>query len=203
MRSAGLRVILLAAGGATRFGSPKLLAPWRGRPMLVHTIDTLLEVAPRDRLVVVLGADADRLEPLVRQAGVSIVPNPDHASGMASSLRAGLSTVPPDCPAVLLALADQVAITSDDLRRLIDHWLQQPARAAAAGYDGVVGVPAIFPATMFEELREVTGDRGAREVLRRRAGQVDVVAMPAAALDVDTPADLQSLGAAPVPRDPS
>jgi molybdenum cofactor cytidylyltransferase len=203
MRPADLRAILLAAGSATRFGSPKLLAPWRGRPMLLHAIDTLLEVVHCDRLVVVLGADADRLEPLVQQAAVSVVLNPDHASGMASSLRAGLASVPPECPAVLLALADQVAITPDDLRCLIDHWLEQPARIAAAGYDGIVGVPAIFPATMFEELRGVTGDRGAREVLRRGAGQVDVVAMPAAAVDVDTPADLQSLGAALVPRDES
>jgi molybdenum cofactor cytidylyltransferase len=202
MTAAGLHAILLAAGGATRFGSPKLLAPWRGRPLLLHAIGTLLEVVQRDRLVVVLGADADRLEPLVRQTGVPVVLNPDHASGMASSLHAGLSTVPPDCAAVLIALADQVAITPDDLRRLIDRWLQQPTRVAAAGYEGVVGVPAIFPAAMFEELREVQGDRGAREVLKRRAGQVDIVSMPAAAVDVDTPADLQSLAAAVTPRDP-
>jgi molybdenum cofactor cytidylyltransferase len=200
MTTTGLHAILLAAGSATRFGSPKLLAPWRGQPMLLHAIGTLLEVVQRDQFVVVLGADADRLEPLVGQAGVPVVLNPDHASGMASSLRAGLSAMPPQCLAVLIALADQVAITPDDLRRLTDRWLQQPARIAAAGYDGVVGVPAIVPATMFEELREVQGDRGAREVLKRRAGQVDVVSMPAAAVDVDTPADLELASSSRVSR---
>jgi len=185
-----LHLILLAAGSASRFGSPKLLADIQGRPMLVRAIETLLEVAHRDQIIVVLGANADRLEPLVRQLGVTTVFNRDYASGMASSLRAGLSTVPSDSRGVLIALADQVAVNKDDLRRLIDCWQEQPECIAAASYDDVVGVPAIFPVAMFEDLRGLQGDRGARELLRRRAGQVTSVPMPSAGVDVDTSADL-------------
>ena len=185
-----LQVILLAAGSASRFGSPKLLAEIHGRPLLVRAIETLLEVVARDQLVVVLGADADRLEPLVNQAKVELVLNPEHAKGMAASIRSGLTSVPSNCGAVLIALADQVAVTPDDLRRLIDCWHDQPERIAAAWYDEVAGVPAIFPAAQFAELTKLQGDRGARELLRRLAGQVVTVAMPSAAVDVDTQADL-------------
>jgi molybdenum cofactor cytidylyltransferase len=185
-----LQVILLAAGSATRFGSPKLLAEIRGRPLVARAIDRLLEVASRDQLVVVLGADADRLEPLVSRVKVRVVLNPDHAKGMATSIRAGMKSVPSNCRGVLIALADQVAVTSDDLHRLIDCWQDRPERISAAWYDDVAGVPAIFPAALFEELAKLQGDRGARELIRRRVGQVVAVAMPSAAVDVDTQADL-------------
>jgi molybdenum cofactor cytidylyltransferase len=185
-----LQVILLAAGSASRFGSPKLLAEIQGRPLLVRAIETLLEVVARDQLVVVLGADAERLEPLVRQAKVEVVFNPEHAKGMATSIRAGVTSVPSNCRGVLIALADQVAVTPDDLRRLIECWNDQPHRIAAAWYGDVAGVPAIFPAALFGELAKLQGDRGARELLRRLVGQVVTVAMPSAVVDVDTQADL-------------
>lgn len=192
-----LHVVLLAAGSASRFGSPKLLADVQGRPMLVRTLETLLTVAPCDRIVVVLGADADRLEPLVHDAKVAVVINPEHATGMASSIRAGLTRVPEDCRGVLIALADQVAITPGDLRRLVEAWREQPGRIAAAGHGDVTGVPAIFPATIVDQLVQLQGDRGARELLRREAGQLAVVPMSSAAIDVDTPADLAAVAGTP------
>lgn len=185
-----LHVVLLAAGSASRFGSPKLLADVHGRPMLVRALETLLAVARQDRIVVVLGANADLLEPLALDAKVTVVVNEEHAEGMASSIRAGLTRVPEDCPGVLIALADQVAITAGDMRRLIEAWREQPERIAAAGHGDITGVPAIFPAAMVDQLVRLQGDRGARELLRREAGQVVVVPMSSAAIDVDTPDDL-------------
>ena len=192
----GPRVILLAAGSASRFGSPKLLADVHGRPMVVRAIETLLEVVPGHRVVVVIGANADRLEPLVRNQKVAVVINREHADGMASSIRAGLANVPPDCPGVLIALADQVAVTPGDLRRLLDAWRRDPERIAAARHGEIIGVPAIFPTVMFDQLSQLQGDRGAHELLRRTAGQVIDVPMPTAAVDVDTPADLAAVAAA-------
>lgn len=191
MTPTGLDVILLAAGSASRFGSAKLLLDVGGRPMLDRALETLLEVALRERIVVVLGAHADLLEPRVRPYGVRVVVNPEHASGIASSLRTGISQLKSDCRGVLVALADQVAVNSDDLERLISTWEDAPDRIAAARYDSVIGVPAIFPAAMRAELANLQGDRGARDLLRHHATQVVSVPMPSAAVDVDTPEDLQ------------
>jgi molybdenum cofactor cytidylyltransferase len=112
---------------------------------------------------------------------------------MATSIRAGVTSVPSNCRGVLIALADQVAVTPDDLRRLIDCWHDQPHRIAAAWYSDIAGVPAIFPAALFGELAKLQGDRGARELLKREAGEVTRVPMPTASVDVDAPGDLDAV----------
>jgi molybdenum cofactor cytidylyltransferase len=182
--------VLLAAGSSSRFGSPKQLAAVGGRPMLVRVLDALLELEGRDAIAVVLGANADRLGPLVRHESVNVVLNPDYAQGMAGSIRAGLAAAPADSRGVLIALADQVAVTSDDLRQLVICWQQRPDRIVAAQYTGTTGAPAIFPSELFGELAALQGDRGARALLSLHADRVVAVPMPSAALDVDTPADL-------------
>ena len=190
MMPPGLQAILLAAGGSSRFGSPKQLAHVHGRPMLSHAITTLLQLGRPDSIIVVLGANADVLEPLASAAGVTSVVNPGYAQGVAGSIRAGMAALRPDCRGVLIALADQVGVTADDLRRLVNRWLQRPEGIAAALYSDVAGAPAIFPAALIDELAALQGDRGARDLLRRHPDQVSTLAMPNAAADVDTPADL-------------
>ena len=188
--AASLHVILLAAGSSSRFGSPKQLADVDGRPMLAGAVDTVIELAGRDAMTVVLGAHAAHLEPLMRQASAAVAINPDYEQGIASSIRAGLARVPAGVRGVLIVLADQVAVTAEDLRRLVARWERQPDRIVAAQYGETTGAPAIFPSDLFPELAALQGDRGARSLLSRHPGRVVAVPMPSAALDVDTPADL-------------
>jgi CTP:molybdopterin cytidylyltransferase MocA len=101
--------------------------------------------------------------------------------------------LPPSCTGVLLLLADQAAVSAEDLRRLAGSWRRQPTHMAAALYAGDIGVPAIFPRSAFRDLTELRGDIGAREVLRRNPDRVLRVPMPSAALDIDTPEDLLRL----------
>lgn len=182
--------MLLAAGSSSRFGAPKQLADIAGRPMLARALDTLLQLERRHPVVVVLGANAELLESLVRDVPVQVALNPDHASGLASSIRVGLAQAPVDARGALIALADQVAVTADDLRQLVALWEQQPDHIVAAQYADTTGVPAIFPADLFAELSQLQGDRGARAVLARYPERVIGVPMPSAAQDIDTPADL-------------
>ena len=188
--ASSLHVMLLAAGSSSRFGSPKQLADIAGRPMLARTLDTVLQLERRHPVTVVLGADRERLEPLVRTTPACVAFNPDHARGMASSIRVGLAQAPTDARGALIALADQVAVTADDLRQLVSRWEQHPDRIVAAQYEGTIGVPAIFPADLFRELAELQGDRGARVLLSRYPERVIGVPMPSAAQDIDTPGDL-------------
>jgi molybdenum cofactor cytidylyltransferase len=184
--------MLLAAGRSLRFGSPKQLADVHGRPMLTHALNTILGLGSHVSATVVLGANADQLEPLVHGTSVKPVFNKDHEQGVASSIRAGLSVMPPDTNAVLIALADQVAVTSEDLRRLVDGWEERPDCIVAARYADAIGAPAIFPSSLFAELAALEGDRGAKVLLMRHAERVVAISMPAAALDVDTPGALDA-----------
>ncbi len=190
----GLHAVVLAAGASTRFGSPKQLIRVAGRPLL-HTAVTRAAEVTGNALIVVLGAGAAELAPLLKHSPGSVIVNHQWREGLASSIRAGLARLPASCGAVMLLLADQAAVTADDLRRLAGSWRRQPQYPAAALYEGTVGVPAIFPRSVFRDLARLRGDEGARSLLRRSFDHIVRVPMPSAALDIDRPEDLLALEA--------
>jgi molybdenum cofactor cytidylyltransferase len=190
----GLYAVVLAAGASTRFGSAKQLVRVAGRPLL-HTAVTRAAEVTGNALIVVLGAGAAQLAPLLKHSPGSVVVNHDWREGLGSSIRTAIARLPATCTGVMLLLADQAAVTADDLKRLAGTWRKQPQCIAAALYGGISGAPAIFPRSTFRELGELRGDCGARSLLRRNADRVLRVPMPSAAIDVDTPEDLLALEA--------
>jgi molybdenum cofactor cytidylyltransferase len=187
-----LHVIVLAAGASTRFGSPKQLIRLNGRPLLHLAVSRAVEVAGQ-AVTVVLGANAAQLAPLLRHTPASVVINRDWAEGMGSSVRTGVARIPATADAALLMLADQPAVTAEDLKRLIGAWRRQPQCIVAAHYAGTCGVPAIFPREDFTALAALRGDAGARALLKRGGERLVRVALQSAAIDIDTPEDLLKL----------
>lgn len=190
--ASGLHAIVLAAGESSRFGSAKQLVRIGDRPLLTVVAGRAAEVVGH-ALIVVLGARASELSPLLRHSPGSVVINRDWREGLASSIRAGVARLPASCAGVMLVLADQACVTAEDLGRLAGAWRRQPQHIAAARYGGTLGVPAIFPQHLFGELSELKGDVGARALLRRHTDRLVKVPMPSAALDLDTPDDLLEL----------
>jgi molybdenum cofactor cytidylyltransferase len=187
-----VHVIVLAAGASTRFGSPKQLVRLKGRPLLHLAVSRAVEVAGQS-VTVVLGANAAELAPLLRHTPATVVINRDWAEGMGSSVRAGVARVPAAADAALLMLADQPAVTAEDLRRLVATWRRQPHCMVAAHYAGTAGVPAIFPREDFAALGALRGDAGARALLKRGGERLVRVPLQSAAIDIDTPEDLLKL----------
>ena len=185
-------VLVLAAGQASRFGSPKQLVRIGGEALLQRAVARATELAGHG-VTVVLGAHAAALTPLLRHSSATVVINRHWQEGLASSLRLGIASLPAGTEAALVTLADQAAITAFDLRRLASAWRRQPDSVIAATYDGHMGVPAIFPAHAFGLLQELRGDVGARAVLSHLADRVLRVPMPNAAIDIDVPEDLLKL----------
>ena len=185
----GLHAVVLAAGASTRFGSPKQLVRVAGRPLLHSALARAADVAG-SAVSVVLGAHAAELTPLLTHSQALIVINRDWREGIASSIRAGVSRLPPSCNAVLLMLADQAAVTAEDLKRLVSAWRRQPDYIVAARYGMTTGVPAVFPRSVFSDLAALRGDTGARALLQRNPDRVVRVPMASAAIDIDTPEDL-------------
>jgi len=190
--SSHIHVVVLAAGASTRFGATKQLVRVNGRPLL-HTIVSRAAELAGHSVTVVLGAHAGELAPLLKHSPASVAVNREWAEGIASSIRAGIAHAPATADAVMITLADQAAVTTEDLRRLAGAWRRNPGSIATAQYAGSVGVPAIFPRWCFRELNELRGDRGAQALLQRHVDKLVRLPMPSAELDIDRPEDLLTL----------
>ena len=183
--------LVLAAGAATRFGAPKQLALLRGRPLLEHVLETVA-AAPLDRRVVVLGAEAERVERDVPLHGVRPVRCTGWAEGQSASLRAGLVALA-GVEAVVVVLGDQPLLAAEALARLVGA--RSPlADALRADYgDGRPGHPVLLEARTFERLAGLRGDLGARELLRGLRVQAVDCAGLGRPDDVDIPEHLEVL----------
>src|SRR5688572_20518129 len=141
----------------------------------------------------VIRAKAKEIAPTLRESAAPVVVNRDWQEGLASSIRVAVESAPLRCDGLLLLLADQVAVTADDLKRLYAAWKRHPILIAAALYDGAPGLPAIFPPWTFPGLLELRGDRDARQVIRRNVDQLVRIPLANASVNLDTPEDLLSI----------
>ena len=183
----GICAVVLAAGGARRFGADKLLAPLGDRPVLAHTLASLDGLALSARIGVVGPGDAGR-EDLLRAHGCRVVRNPNPARGQASSLRRGLAAVPQGSAALVL-LGDMPGVDAALLRAVVGSG-RTPALCARGE---TLLPPALIPAARVGAAR-ASGDRGASAWLRSLPGLRRVQLTAGQARDVDTPADLRALG---------
>ncbi|HET7202668.1 MAG TPA: nucleotidyltransferase family protein [Steroidobacteraceae bacterium] len=198
----GLHAAILAAGAGTRFGDVKQLVRLRGEPVL-HELAANAAFVAGSSVTVVLGAHARTIAPSLRQRAISIALNRGWEEGLASSVRAAVHAAPPGSSALLLMLADQVAVTADDLTRLYASWRRHPILIAAALYQGAPGLPAIFPRWAFTDLLALRGERDPRTVLRRNIDRVVRVPMSNAGIDLNTPDDLLQVEGALAASEPA
>jgi molybdenum cofactor cytidylyltransferase len=186
--------ILLAAGASRRFGGPKLHARWRGRPLWEHALAALTATPEVAETVVVVqpGFAAPPAPPRCR-----FVANPEHAEGMAASLRAGVRAAA-GADAFLIAFADMPAVTPALIGALLACYRAAGRPVAVPVCRGRRGHPAVFDASLRDELLAVTGDVGARGLLRAHPEWVAeyLTEDEAVLFDVDAPADLEA-GAGP------
>ena len=183
--------LVLAAGAATRFGAPKQLAELDGMPLLEHVLRTMTS-ALVGRVVVVLGSAADEIGAAVNLHGADPLVCTRWEEGQAASLACGLAELA-SCEAVVVTLGDQPRMSADAIRRVIGA--RGGAVAVRATYNGEPGHPVLLEPELFEALRDVSGDKGARNLLL----SVPVLDVPCDDLgggeDVDTPAELDALRA--------
>jgi len=185
--------VVLAAGQGLRFGSQKLLTPLGDRPLLQHALDAA-NASSLSPIVVILGADADAIAAGVRSGRARLVRNADHATGQASSLRVGLRSLDTSDAAVIV-LGDQPNVTAALLDALVVAQRSTGAPAVVCTQDGRRSPPTLLHRDLWDEIEELRGDTGAREVLARRTDvAVFEVADGLARLDdIDTQEDRERL----------
>ncbi len=184
--------VVLAAGEGSRFGGPKQLAELRGTALVDHAVETMLCVPAIERVVVVLGAEAELVREGARLEGADVVVAADWREGMAASLRAGVAACA-EAEAVLITLADQPLITPQVIAAVLDlAGARLPA--ARATYGGAPGHPVLIKRELFAAVAELHGERGARDLLERAGARTLECGHLASAHDVDTRDDLEAIG---------
>ncbi len=181
-----IATVVLAAGRSERFGSPKLLAEWWGRPL----IERALEIAPPGLRVAVISTPTAKLLPLFTAHGFQCIRNPKPAQGQSSSLRLALDVMPAEIEAVLVLLGDAPAVPPAVVERVITAYRRLDC-AVTSSYDDRAAPPVVIPRSDWERIAP-TGDRPG-EALEPVA--VDMSDLLLGGEDIDVPEDLFRLAA--------
>jgi molybdenum cofactor cytidylyltransferase len=185
--------LVLAAGSSRRMGSPKQLLLVDGKPLL-ELVVTHAIASSLDQVVVVLGAAADEIRSRVDLGRATIVLNPDHAAGMASSLRAGLASLADGVDRVVVILGDQPDVDAGLLNRLLELQETSGLPAASLSFNGLLHPPVVLKRELWADLMELEGDVGCRAVIRARpelVARVPVETDLTHPVDIDTRADYE------------
>ena len=192
----GVAAVVLAAGQSSRM-APRhklLVQDTTGRAMVARVVDGVLASRARPVLVVT-GHRADEVRAALAGRPVSFVTAPDFADGLSASLRAGLGAVPASTAAALVVLGDMPLVTAATIDRLIESYDPDEGRTIVApSHDGELGNPVLWDRRHFPAMMALTGDRGARSLLRQHAEAVaEIVVDDTVLRDFDTADSLLDL----------
>jgi len=182
--------IVLAAGLSSRMGVQKLLLPFGGKTVIAHIVDQLL-ASTVDEVHVVVGHQAERISAELSGRAVSIVNNPDYKSGMLSSVRCGLQSLPEKCRAVMVVLGDQPSITTGLINQMLQSFAMTEKTILVPLYKGKRGHPILFSSIYRDEIITQYGDVGLRGLLHGHSNDIFELAVSTASVlsDMDCPED--------------
>jgi molybdenum cofactor cytidylyltransferase len=188
-----LSAILLAAGESKRMGELKQLMPLGSSTVVEQAIDNLLNSAV-DEVIVVLGYKAEEIIKTLAAKPVKIMVNPNYRQGMSTSIIAGLILADLQAQAIMLALGDQPSVDSQTINQLIDEFYNHDKGIAVPTYQGRRGHPIIFAIKYKQELLELEGDIGGRQIIQCHPDDILEVAVDSESVitDIDTRDDYQS-----------
>lgn len=190
--------VVLAAGQAKRFGVLKQILPWQGVPLVAHVAGQAQACSDIDRVIVTVGASSQQvraaLSPCATNPNFTIVDVAEWASGQSRSVRAGLRVALDSAGTLsgaLFLLADQPGVSTELLSALVQRHRETLAPVVAPRYEGQRGNPVLFDRRTFAEFGTLTGDVGARSIIRRHEDAISWVDWPSAEIlkDIDTPDD--------------
>ena len=185
--------VLLAAGTSSRMGRNKLLLEWNGETM-VHGCARRALAGGVSPLIVVLGPNAAEVRSALSDVPCDTVVNPEYESGMASSVRAGLASVPDAAAAAIILLADMPHVTAEMVGQMIQRYHTTHAPLVISEYDGVSAPPILYDRLLWAELTAANGEGRGREIAARHCGESETLQWPASALaDLDVPEDYARL----------
>ena len=190
-----IAAIILAAGASRRMGQPKQLLSYRGQTLLGHVIQCAI-ASSCSPVIVILGANAEKIEPEIARLPIKIVKNTEWDEGISSSIRCGITYVQEhllNIDAVVFLTGDQPFISAEIIEQIINIYQPTNQLIVASNYGKSTGIPALFTCHFFSELMELKGDRGAKKIISQYQYLVHQIDFLGGAIDLDTLENYQQL----------
>ena len=188
-----ITALVLAAGNSSRMGDRnKLLLTFNDQAMVSHVVDQL-ELSKVDQIIVVTGNEAEKVAASISQK-VKFIHNPDYNEGLSASVKAGLSSLSNDTDAVMICLGDMPYITSNIYNKLIAAF--ERGKIIAPTSNGKTGNPLMFSSDYFDEFEKLSGDKGARVLLKQYPEKIIEIDVGSDSIfqDIDTPEAYDEIG---------
>lgn len=155
-------------------GQPKQLLPWNNQTLIEYQVEKLLRLG--NPLFVVIGSDANKILPLIQNYPIKIVINSDWETGMASTVASGIKQALIDLPSAtgaLFTLIDQPLISLQHFQQIINAFKAGIGQIIASQLENRwLGVPALYDACYFEEIKQLSGEQGAKTIIKKYTDKV-------------------------------
>jgi molybdenum cofactor cytidylyltransferase len=187
-----ISAVILAAGASSRLGEFKQLIKL-GRTMLLERIIRSVKSTKVNEVILILGYRADEIQRRLKLIGVRVVINHNYSEGMSSSLKTGLGAVSTEAKAALIILADQPFLSSGMIGKLLNEYRRSEALIVAPTYRGIQGNPVILDRKLFPEVFKISGDAGAKSIIKKYKSEFHGVEVKSfeELMDIDTVKDLK------------
>jgi len=194
-----LAIAILAAGASSRMGQPKQLLLFRGKTLVQHAVDIAVATGSSSIYLIVNPLERLVIQQTLKQSEDEFVGrftfliNESYVDGISTSIRLATTIVSaqPDFDGLLFLNCDQPFLTASELLQLMASY--EKGKIVASSFDGTIGSPAIFDRTFFHELLQLSGDVGAKSIIKQHRDHVVICEITEGQFDVDTPADYQAL----------
>ncbi len=187
-------IIILAAGGSTRLGTPKQLLQDGDGVSMIRRINTIAQTIGCKTVMTILGANHQLISKEIEDLGGQILINDKWKSGISSSIKLGIEKINQDEPgieALLFLVCDQPFIGIKLMEQIIHQYATTGKPIVASCYQNIMGTPALFDRSLFPELLKLSGDRGAGVVIKDQIEKVALVDFKEGAFDIDTRQDYE------------
>lgn len=192
--TSNIAIAILAAGASKRMGSPKQLLSWGESTLINHAI-TFSKNTKANKVIVILGANGEAISMKIEDVDVSVVINNEWQKGLGKSIATAAQFIldlKQEVDGLLIVLADQPFVTSEYLDEMIAEFDKGLSKIVATSYDSKkIGVPALFGESFFTELSQLSGDEGAKSLIKKYDGFVKVQTPNFNNFDIDTKADYE------------
>ena len=188
LSTSNIGAVVLAAGNSSRMGFPKQLLELDGKTLLVKTCESILSAGIK-KIVVVTGAYQNEISNCILNYPVEEFHNPNWETGMASSINVGVTSISnqfSELDAIIICLCDQPFLNAQHISNLIDPYQKSEKKIVTSYYNGLESVPALFTKSYFKNLLDLSGQEGARKIIRKNKSSVYKVPFPRGIYDVDT-----------------